>query len=323
METLSQETGRERLMEPRKFRSRLSSLFSVDFVVKPVGKKPFRAEIEAYTLGRLKMARMAFSAHRTARLPLPASAHREYFLVNHQQSGHVIVRQDGRESEICPGDFYILNATRDFHIETGEVVTHSICVPASEFRTVFPEVDYCTSIKFSSQTGAGPVVGAFLSSTFELARTLDDNGAGRVVDALPHVLAIALSSRTQEPLARSRLTVYQRERVKDYVRRNIREASMDCEFISKAVQLSPRYLYDLFADEPMPIMRWVWSERLNNCRHELSLAALRSKSIGEIAYSWGFRELAHFSRSFRAAFGQSPREFRNSTLKRDEAGKIA
>jgi AraC-like DNA-binding protein len=322
METAFEDTRRERLLEPGTFRSRLSNLFSVDFVVKPVGKEPFRADIDAYTLGRLRMARMAFSAHKTSRLPLPDSAHREYFLVNHQQSGHVFVRQDGREGEIRPGDFYILNASRDFFLESDEVVTNSICVSANEFRTVFPEVDYCTSVKFSSKTGVGPVVGAFLSSAFELARTLDDNSASRLADTLPHVLAISLGTLTQEPITRSRLTIFQRERVKDYVRRHIRESSINCDAIAKAVQLSPRYLYDLFADEPLPIMRWVWSERLNNCKRELSLGALRNKSIGEIAYSWGFRDLAHFSRSFRAAFGQSPRNFRNqSLLDREAASK--
>ena len=311
METVCDDARRERLLEPGKFRSRLSSLFSVDFVVKPLGKEPFRAEIDAYTLGRLRMARMAFSAHKTSRLPLPDSANREAFLINHQQSGHVIVRQDGREGEIRPGDFYILNASRDFYIESDEVITNSICVSASEFRAVFPEVDYCTSIKFCSRTGVGPVVGAFLKSAFDLARTLDDNSASRLADTLPHVLAISLGARTQEPITRSRLIAFQKERVKDYVRRHLREPSIDCETIARAVQLSPRYLYDLFSDEPSPIMRSIWSERLKNCRRELSLPALRNKSIGEIAYSWGFRDLAHFSRSFRAAFGLSPREFRN------------
>lgn len=323
MESVSEDTRREKLVEPQKFRSRLSRLFSVDFMVKPVGNEPFHAEIDAYTLGRLRMARMAFSAHKTFRLPLPAPGLREYFLVNHQQSGHVVVRQDGREGEIHPGDFYILNASRNFSLETDEVVTHSICVSANEFRSVFPEVDSCTSVSFSSKTGVGPVVGAFLTSAFELARTLDDDSASRLADTLPHVLAISLGTRTQEPIARSRLTIFQKERVKDYVRRHLRESSIDCDSIAKAVQLSPRYLYDLFADEPLPIMRWIWSERLSNCRRELSLNALRNKSIGEIAYSWGFRDLAHFSRSFRTAFGQSPREFRKQVLLKQQANSLS
>src|SRR5690242_1931 len=134
IEATSSGARQERLLEPRSFRRRLSSLFSIDFMVKPVGAEPFHAEIEAYTVGRLRMARMAFSAHKTSRLPLPDSGNREYFLVNHQQSGRVIVCQDGRESDIGPGDFYILNASRDFSLETNEVVTNSICVSASEFR---------------------------------------------------------------------------------------------------------------------------------------------------------------------------------------------
>ena len=35
-----------------------------------------------------------------------------------------------------------------------------------------------------------------------------------------------------------------------------------------------------------------------------------SRSIGAIAYGWGFNDSAHFSRAFRARFDLSPREWR-------------
>jgi len=53
------------------------------------------------------------------------------------------------------------------------------------------------------------------------------------------------------------------------------------------VNLSLRYLYDLFAGEEMPLMKWIWSERLKRAQRDLKARHLMARSISEIAYSWG------------------------------------
>jgi AraC family transcriptional activator of tynA and feaB len=35
-------------------------------------------------------------------------------------------------------------------------------------------------------------------------------------------------------------------------------------------------------------------------------------NISEIAYAWGFNDLSHFNRAFRARFGMTPREWRHT-----------
>ncbi|MGW6916922.1 helix-turn-helix domain-containing protein [Kitasatospora sp. NPDC054939] len=45
------------------------------------------------------------------------------------------------------------------------------------------------------------------------------------------------------------------------------------------------------------------------CRHELFSQAGSGPNVASIAYRWGFVNAAYFSRSFRAAFGMSPREW--------------
>jgi AraC-like DNA-binding protein len=39
--------------------------------------------------------------------------------------------------------------------------------------------------------------------------------------------------------------------------------------------------------------------------------AERDRSVSEIAYHWGFNDAAHFSRTFKARFGMSPRDARS------------
>ena len=64
--------------------------------------------------------------------------------------------------------------------------------------------------------------------------------------------------------------------------------------------------------ESETLMRQIWEDRLRHCREDLVSTELRRRSISEIAYSWGFRDAAHFSRMFRHRFGETPSALRRS-----------
>jgi len=42
---------------------------------------------------------------------------------------------------------------------------------------------------------------------------------------------------------------------------------------------------------------------------------LNNRSVSEVAYSWGFNDPAHFSRTFRSRFGISPTQCRRQALR--------
>jgi AraC-like DNA-binding protein len=51
---------------------------------------------------------------------------------------------------------------------------------------------------------------------------------------------------------------------------------------------------------------------LARCRRDLADLGLRRHSITSIAYRWGYAEASSFSRAFRAAYGISPRRYRQA-----------
>ena len=74
--------------------------------------------------------------------------------------------------------------------------------------------------------------------------------------------------------------------------------------------VSLRYLQKLFADSGSTFSGYVRSRRLERCRADLLSPLYADLSITEICYRWGFNASSHFSRAFRTAFGQSPRDYR-------------
>ena len=51
--------------------------------------------------------------------------------------------------------------------------------------------------------------------------------------------------------------------------------------------------------------------RLAACSVALRDRNQRDLNISEIAYRWGFNDLSHFNKAFRARYDQTPREWRN------------
>ncbi|HWB45719.1 MAG TPA: acetamidase/formamidase family protein [Hyphomicrobiaceae bacterium] len=80
--------------------------------------------------------------------------------------------------------------------------------------------------------------------------------------------------------------------------------------LAERVGLSRRYLQRLFERHNQTLSDYVRNRRLERCRSDLLDRAHADKSIRDIAFRWGFRDQAHFSRAFSAAFGASPRSLR-------------
>jgi AraC-like DNA-binding protein len=53
--------------------------------------------------------------------------------------------------------------------------------------------------------------------------------------------------------------------------------------------------------------------RLQACVRDLQAAGPHGRPITDIAMTWGFGNLSHFSRVFREHTGASPSEFRNTS----------
>jgi AraC-like DNA-binding protein len=103
---------------------------------------------------------------------------------------------------------------------------------------------------------------------------------------------------------------YHRQRIHNYVLTHLAEQALSVESIAHAIGLSPRHVHRLYAGRGMPLMRWIWAERLDRCRAELTATDGR-QPISAVAYAWGFSDPAHFSRAFRQRFGISPRAVRS------------
>lgn len=99
------------------------------------------------------------------------------------------------------------------------------------------------------------------------------------------------------------------QRLHTYIADHVAE-DLSLSALAQTVFLSPVYLSRLYKQlTGSNLSEYVQSVRLEHARSFLEHGAVR---VSDIAYQSGFESAAHFSRTFKKAFGITPQEYRNS-----------
>lgn len=164
----------------------------------------------------------------------------------------------------------------------------------------------------SGHNGAGRVIRAMLSSADEDALGLGLRGllATQLIDL---VACVAAESVVPDGEGSKAYEVHLGQ-VIELIERRLSDSELTIDDVAKQYGLSARHLQRLLASRGTTFSRLVRERRLQHCAEDLHQARLRSASITDIAFSWGFNDMTHFSRAFRKQYQSSPREYRRRAL---------
>jgi AraC-like DNA-binding protein len=241
-----------------------------------------------------------------------AAAREEYCLIVVQGRGRTRAEQDGRQFVLETGDLALFDSARPYVARLEQGFHHFVLkLPRDELRRRLGPLETVTATRISGKRGVGRLASIVIRELPNELDSLDEESAQRVASTCIDLVAAALAS--QMPNSRpgaSSTRVTQLFRAKAYIAANIQSDRLSPPVVAGALGITPRYLADLFAEEGTPVARHIWMLRLERCKAALRDPALVHRSISEIAYSWGFNDMSHFSRFFRGHVGVSPREFR-------------
>ena len=103
-------------------------------------------------------------------------------------------------------------------------------------------------------------------------------------------------------------------RVVEYIAGHLAEP-LELRRIAGDNDMSPRYVQSLFQERGTTLSEWIRLRRLESARQALADPTLAALSIGRIAADSGFADQAHFTRSFRAVYAETPSEWRGRALR--------
>jgi AraC-like DNA-binding protein len=227
-----------------------------------------------------------------------------------QRTGYTVFGQRGQQQIVRPGEITVWHGRRQLDFRMPERF-HKFCllVPIARFEGLLPDAELHAGAHFTAGTNFARLLGACFATLSDNVLTSDEEPGDAAVDVTLEMLGAALtkSKESEDEGPRSGLL----ERIRAFIERRLADSGLSPSTIARAHNISVRYLHLLFSARGVTVGGWIRSRRLAQCRIELR-DRTKDRTITEIALKWGFSDVAHFSRSFKIAFGMSPNAFRHA-----------
>lgn len=175
--------------------------------------------------------------------------------------------------------------------------------------------------------GVGAMCMAMAASLAEQIDTLAQDDLLSVEATLTDMLVTCLTPRAGNPDQEqaeateppSAVQLGHLRRICRAIETRLGDAELSIDAIADAEGLSTRYLQKLFKGAATSFSTYLRERRLERCRMDLSNRSLQHFSIAELCFRWGFGDAANFSRAFTARYGLSPKAYRASPARVQDA----
>ncbi|GLW68225.1 hypothetical protein Kpho02_05240 [Kitasatospora phosalacinea] len=277
--------------------------------------EPAAGTITSHRLGALQVSLVQAGPQRVVRTAgLIARGGEDHLTLALQHRGTARLGQDGHQVLLRPGTFAISDAGRPFAKELPEPFAFTAFHwPRSAVGVSDEDLRVLTATAFDPGSGTAALVAAYLECLARSADSLGPEVAGRLATTALDLLAVLAHERTGRSVAGApEAAGATLARVKDHILRHLGDPDLSPERIAAAHHVSVRYLHKIFQFEGVTVARWIQQQRLAMCRRDLARPA-GALTVASVAARWGFVSASHFSRSFRSAYGLSPREWRAGT----------
>ncbi|MBB5639616.1 AraC-like DNA-binding protein [Cryobacterium roopkundense] len=273
----------------------------------------FSGTLRARVLDELSIVEVTATGHQVLRTPaLIARSQRQYFKLNLQLSGHGILIQDNREATLGPGDIAVYDTNRPYTLEFDrDFRTLVLMFPHDVLDLSVESVAQLTAVRMAGDAGLGRMISPFMVQLAENLDVLSGSTGHRLaynaVDLIATMFENELSIR-RRPIPGTHGDML--AGIRKYIEAELGDPGLSPAGIAAAHFISTRHLHSVFHEADTTVSSWIRRRRLERCRRDLRDPILADRSVGAIAARWGFLDAAHFSRIFRAAFGEPPTAYR-------------
>jgi AraC family transcriptional regulator, positive regulator of tynA and feaB len=280
---------------------------------KPDMRPNFQAEIEVGGLGNLELILFRNSPMQVWHTAAHAScAKSDHLFVCRQLSGGVTLEQDTREITLDAGCLTLLDPLLPYK---GKFLRDSkmlvVKAPRRELEARLGKTRDMVGRLIKPNTAQDRLTSSVTALLPSLARetsSISDSIIGSdVLDLIAVSLAKAVEGARPRVSSAKALVLLN---IRAAIEARLTDPKLDPQAIADAVGVSVRYANQVLAEQGTSLTRLVLARRLARCRSAFEDPTQAHRMLSEIAYGWGFRDLTHFGRRFKQAYGILPSEAR-------------
>lgn len=272
----------------------------------------FFGDITCSNYGDLRFAAFASTPHEVVRLKSHIRRSRDdHYLVSLQRSGSSRMFQGDDTCELRPGDVGLVDGTRPFRVEFPQTVDRVVAViPHALLHSRAPWLDRRPLNRMAGESSLSGALRFYLERLAGPDCTSEAEAAA-LTDNLCNIIALMTAVTDRERSSARQFAIQPGlEQILVALRQHLADPDLSPRMLAERLQVSVRTIHKRFEDADTTFGQWVLDNRLQACRRALDDPRHAAFTISQIAYGWGFNDLSHFSKAFKARFGISPAQYR-------------
>lgn len=285
----------------------------------------FRASARAMDLAEVNVVELSVNPCNVVRTPrMVAQADPEVLCAAVVSSGKLVISQAGREAVLAPWDIALYDSSRPFDIQLGAGGERATLLRAHIPKAMLGQPEGRTerllARPLSGRDGFAGMLVHFLGSLTAGSAAYRPDDTSRLAGIARDLLTAFVAHHVEEDgwsAADSEFAEEPRKRallmsIEAFVEQHLHDPDLSPSTIAGAHHLSVGYLHRLFSARDTTVAAWIRYRRLERAGRDLRDTAQVDVPVHRIAARWGFKDHSTFTRTFRAAYGLSPRDYRHS-----------
>ena len=275
----------------------------------------FSADFDSRDLGYCRITRAHITAQKFySTLSSVAQATPERYVLRYMSRGTVWFGGDGLDLTARKGSFLLLSQARHFEVRhTGISSSTSIALPGGLLKGQIREIDALCFKPVYAAAGAGNLLKKMMTEIWNNRESLSYDDSKSVAGSVTHLVRAVFQPLATELSGDANTHSGRAEEMERTIEYYLDRDGLNADFVAKKMGISKRYLSAIAAHQGTTLGKMVLSRRLERCREDLFDPARADQSITDIAFSWGFKDISHFSHRFSECFGVSPSSYRKQS----------
>jgi AraC-like DNA-binding protein len=242
----------------------------------------------------------------------PTTPHgNRYHYLTLLRNGAFLTRQFGRECR-AHGDIFTLSDGGSPYAATHSAQVHMLYLglPTGLLQRSVGDLRTVCGRPISTNYGTGAILKDIVLGLWQRRDEINVREAHGIAEAIICLLSVIHGERGEEMLSHAGRRSVRQGEILDYISANLTSPDLNVESIAGVFRISSRHLRTLLSATGTTPARYIQELRLRHAMEDLTNPLLSHLSITEIAFRWGFNDLAHFSRAFHTRYREPPRKFR-------------
>ena len=195
-------------------------------------------------------------------------------------------------------------------------------IPATELRGRLASVDDHLSRRFNANEHMSRLLVDLIRGVVDIFGDRPPPNPEALATEVVSFIALTIGAEDRGAAMDVRNSRYHlRRRIFDFIEKHLGDQDLSPKRIAASSRISLSYLYSLFNDDETTVGQFVQVRRLQRA-YELLVADQKGhRTVSEVAYEVGFKNVSHFSRTFSRQFRIAPRDVRQPARPGDRSAE--